>query len=160
MKKFIYLLVMLVPALALVSCHDDDNDIPNVDFNLSFENAVEVDGSLYVVQGETMKITGIDVQNNEADKGALITAATYYWDGYYIGTTVQPPFGFEFDVTENVPVGKHQIEIECPLFAVDKSPATAIVFMYVNVVASEEEIPGQGSPEARVTPHNNTSTSK
>ena len=77
MKKFIYLLVMLVPALALVSCHDDDNDIPNVDFNLSFENAVEVDGSLYVVQGETMKITGIDVQNNEADKGALITAATY-----------------------------------------------------------------------------------
>lgn len=153
MKKFIYLLALLVPALALVSCHDDDNDVPNVDFTINFENAVRVDGTLYVVKGESLKITGIDVENNEPGKGAMITAATYYWDGYYIGATVQPPFGFEYNIGENVPVGKHQIEIECPLFAVDKSPATAIVYMYVQVVASEEEIPGQGTPEARVTPH-------
>lgn len=153
MKKFIYLILMLIPALTLVSCHDDGNDLPNVDFNLSFENGVEVDGTIYVVQGEVLKITAIDVVNNEADKSAMISSANYYWDGYYMGTSIQPPFGYELDISKDVPLGKHQIDIECPVFAVDKSPATAVVFMYVNIVESASDIPPMAEATTTVHPH-------
>ena len=155
MKKFIYLLLLLVAVPALVSCSDDDgNDLPNVDFDLSFENAVEIEGELYIVKGENLVISGIDVINKESGKGAMITNASYYWDGYYMGSNVQPPFAFEYVIGENVPVGKHQIEISCPVYAVDKAPARAIVYFYVNVVSSAEEVPSQPSEGATtVHPH-------
>ncbi|MDE5628202.1 MAG: hypothetical protein K2I69_01430 [Muribaculaceae bacterium] len=144
MKKYLFLLLLLVPALSLVSC-SDDHDLPNVDFNFTFENAVELDGTLYVVQGETFEIASIQVINKEEGKNALITAANYYWDYYFLGSTVQPPYGFEISVEENTPLGEHLLEVECPLYAVDKEPAFAVVAFNVKVVASAEDIPDEGS---------------
>lgn len=151
MKKYLYFLLLLIPAFALVSCHDD-KDLPDVDFDFTFENAVDVDGVLYVVQGETMEITSIQVINNESGKEAMITAANYYWDYYYLGSTVQPPYGFAIDVDADTPVGEHILQVEAPLYAVDKSPATAVVVFRVQVVASPEDIPDQGAVTTRISP--------
>lgn len=151
MKKFIYLLLLLVPAFALVSCSDDD-DVPNVNFEITFANAVEHNGDVYVVQGDIAEIQSITVTNNEAGKAAFITDAIFYWDGYYLGSSFQSPFTFEFGTTDQTPVGRHTLDITCALFAVDKSPATAVVRYPVYIVASAEDIPDEATPTAKVTP--------
>lgn len=152
MKKFIYLLLLLVPAFALVSCSDDD-DVPNVTFDITFENAVEHDGNIYVVQGDIAEVQSITVTNNEAGKAAFITDAIFYWDGYYLGSSFQSPFTFKFGTTEQTPVGRHTLDITCALFAVDKSPSTAVVRYPVIIVASAEDIPDQAKPTARINPN-------
>lgn len=151
MKKYLYFLLLLIPAFALVSC-DDDKDLPDVDFDFTFENAIDVDGTLYVVQGETMEVTSIQVINNEPDKRAMITAANYYWDYYFLGSTVQPPYAFEIDVDAETPLGDHLLEVEAPLYAVDKAPAVAVVAFKVKVVASPEDIPEAGTATTRISP--------
>lgn len=151
MKKIFYLILLLIPSLALTSCHDDD-DIPNVDFNIALdENATEVNGDIYVLEGQNFSITGISVTNLDSNKGALITSASYYWNGYYLATNIQPNYGYTFNL-ENTPVGKYRLEIECPVYAADKSPATAVVFINVYIVASADDIPA-GTPDASVNVH-------
>lgn len=151
MKQFIYLLLLLVPTFTLVSCSDDD-DLPNVRFDIAFANAVEHNGNVYVVKGDTAEVKSITVTNNEAGKAAFITDAIYYWDGYYIGSSFRDPFSFEFATTDKTPVGKHILDITCALFAVDKSPATAVVRYPVYIVASADDIPDQATPTAKVNP--------
>ncbi|MDE6120747.1 MAG: hypothetical protein K2F63_03055 [Muribaculaceae bacterium] len=142
MKKYLFLVLMLVPMLGFVSCSDDDgDDLPQVEFNFETEGTVSVDGLLYVVQGETFKITAINVTNKEANKAAGIVSAAYYWDGYYLGTTALPPFAFEFVTSEDTSIGTHQIQVECPVYAVDKELANAVVTLNVEVVASADDIP-------------------
>lgn len=143
-KSLLYsLLLMAVPVLGFTSCNDDD-DLPDVSFQLNVENAVETDGAIYVVRGDTLKITGIDVINNEKDKSAIITAATYYWDAFRVGTSLVPPFAFSFATNDETPLGHHEIAIECPVYAVDKSAAVANLFYSVEVVAAESDIPTTG----------------
>lgn len=143
MKKFLSLFLLAIPMLAFVSCHDD-NDLPDVDFNFTFENATKVDGKLYAVQGQPFKVASIEVINKDANKGAMITAANYYWDYYYIGSSVQPPYAFEIQLSEDTPLGQHLLEMQAPLFAEDKEAATAVVSFTVEVVASAEDIPEAG----------------
>lgn len=131
----------MIPMLGFVSCSDDDKNLPNVDFSYEYEGAQLSDGKLYVAQGETFEITAINVKNNEQGKGAGIGAADYYWDGRFIGTSIQPPFGCEFPTTEATPVGLHQISIFCPVYAVDKEVATANILIDVEVLATPEELP-------------------
>lgn len=127
--------------VVFVSCDDDDDDLPNVDFNVEFSNAVQDGGVVYVVRGQTLTIDGITVSNNETGKGALITAASYYWDSYPLGTSVIAPFSFDIVTTEQTPLGLHDLSIECPLYAQDKSAAMAMIMFNVQVVASEDEVP-------------------
>lgn len=157
MKKFFYLLLLLIP-LGLTSCHDDDDDLPNVDFDITFEDAVIDDnGVVYVVQGESFAIEGIKVINREPGKSALITSATYFWDAFPLGTSVVEPYGFEIETSTTTPLGDHSLQISCPLFAVDKEMATALVSFTVRVVATDADLPatpGGDSPQHRtVTPN-------
>lgn len=88
----------------------------------------------------------ITVINEESDKKAAITQADYYWDYLYVGTSIQPPFSFEFVTDSLTKVGNHLIEIEMPVLAVDKTPGIAVVGMKVKVVASEDEVPQPEAP--------------
>lgn len=151
MKKFIYLLLLLVPTFGLVSCSDDD-DLPNVTFDITFDKAVEHDGKVYVVQGDTAEVTSITVTNKEAGKAAFITDAIYYWDGYYLGASFQSPFSFKLGTSDKTPVGRYTLDITCALFAVDKSPATAVVRYPVYIVASADDIPDQAKPTTKINP--------
>ncbi len=144
-------MLLALPMLGLVACHDD-NDIPDVDFNFTFENATRVNGRLYVVQGDTMEIKSIDVINKEPGKPAIITGANYYWDYRYIGSSIQPPYAFDIAVGKTVPTGQHLLEIECPLFAKDKAAATALVNFRVEIVANADDIPGKGEQTFSVRP--------
>lgn len=57
MKKLFSLLLPLLALITVASC-SDDKDLPDVDFGFQFENAVRGDdGKLYVVAGDTLKIT-------------------------------------------------------------------------------------------------------
>ncbi len=141
-KTFFYMLLLAVlPLCGLASCSDDDDDLPNVSFSLDISNGVSVDGTIYIVRGETFKIDAINVKNLDGDKAAIITAATYYWDKYRLGISATAPYGFEFVTSENTELGRHEIAIECPVYAVDKSPAVANLFYRVEVVASADDIP-------------------
>lgn len=145
MKKTLILLSLIIPALAFVACQDD-NDLPKVKLEVDFGEATVVDNTVYVVQGESFEVTGIKVINEESDKNAGITQASYYWDYYYLGTAVQPPYGFEVQLDDNTPVGRHLLEIESPLFAVDKAPAFAVMAFDIEVVASADDLPSTDQP--------------
>ena len=141
-KVFFYMLLLAaLPIIGFTSCSDDD-DLPDVDFSIQISDAVNVDGTIYVVRGDTLTIDSIGIVNNESNKSAIITAATYYWDAYRIATVAVPPYGFDFPTDENTPLGRHEIAIECPVYAVDKSPAVANLFYPVEVVENASDIPG------------------
>lgn len=150
MKKYLYLLFALL-AVTLTAC-SDDNDLPHVDFDISISNGKFVDGSIYVVQGQNLIIDGITVKNTEENKAAIITAASYYWNGHFLGTAIQPPYGFEIEITDKTPTGKYSLQIISPLYAVDKDIATAVLAYNVNVVASPDDLPADGSVSFTDTP--------
>lgn len=55
-KLFFYLLALPLMALAFTSCDDDDKDLPNVTLSIQYSGATEEDGTLFVEQGQTLKI--------------------------------------------------------------------------------------------------------
>lgn len=140
------MLLALPLAFAVTSCSDDD-DLPNVTMSIDISNAQRIDNVIYVVQGDTLDINSINVVNNDSGKAAAITAATYYWDYQRLGVSMLPPYGFSIVTTAptgdlpGTPLGKHLLEIECPLLAVDKEVATAVMVYTVQVVASAADIP-------------------
>ncbi|MDE6040165.1 MAG: hypothetical protein K2F99_01170 [Muribaculaceae bacterium] len=144
MKKFLSLMLFL-PLVALVaSCSDDDKSLPNVDIGLQIENAVTADGTIYVVQGNELNVAALTVTN--LDEGnAGISAASYYWDYDFLGTNYVPPFGIEIQTSENTPLGKHVLEVQCPVFAVNKEPAQAFLQFPVVVVETADELPAEGT---------------
>ncbi len=160
MKKYLLFLLAILPMTVMFSACSDDDDLPNVDFTLSYEGATDVDGVLYVVQNTDFSVTGITVTNREEGKGAGISNANYYWDFIYQGTSIQPPYGFQFEISENVPVGRHVLGIECPVFAVDKTLAQAYVQYNVQVVASADDIPQGGEATSTTTPKVSKTTDK
>lgn len=139
MKRLYYLILLALPIVFAASC-DDDNNLPDVDVSMSIDGAVNIDGTLYAVQGDTIKINGITVTNNEEGKSAIITSATYSWDYRVIGVSVTPPYGANI-ATNNVPLGAHLLQVECPLYAVDKSPSIMFFGYKVVVVPSADDIP-------------------
>ena len=140
MKKFFYLLLLALP-LAFVSCSDDD-DLPNVTFNLVVGDGNEmVDNTIYVPVGTDLTISQLSCTNVDEKKAATITNATYFIDGYRLGTSLVAPYSISIPTTE-MSVGKHTLSIETTVLAVDKTPAFAIVSYPVEVVASASDMPG------------------
>ncbi len=151
-KKLLAAAVIALPAIGLVSCSDNEKNLPDVDFNVEIENATKVDGAVYVVQDETLDITGITVTNREEGKEAAITQADYYWDGRYFATSVVPPYGIEIETTEETPLGNHILDIQAPVLAVGKELATAVISFKVVVVESQDEVPDGGATTFVATP--------
>ncbi len=139
MKKLYYFLLLALPMFFVTSC-DDDNDLPNVDISLAISGGVEVDNAVYVVACDTLSIDAIEVTNLEKDKSAIITEAAYSWDYGPVFYSVNPPYGASF-LTSEALVGTHFIQIQCPLYAVDKSPAMIHMSCKVVVVSSADDIP-------------------
>lgn len=151
MKKLLYILMAILPIGILSAC-SDDNDLPKVELTVTLENGTLSDGAIYVVKGEPVTISSITVKNLESNKGAMITSAAYYFDGYYIGTAVESPFRFELMTTEETTLGKHILEIVSPLFAVDKELATAVIVYPVVVVDNARDLPDAGQTTLQITP--------
>ena len=149
MKKIVYLFAAILPALAFTSC-DDNEDIPDVDFNVAISGATFSDNEIYVVAGDTLSIDGVAVINNEQGKGATIPYVNYYFDNFFIGQNAVEPYNFDIAINDNVPIGRHVLEMTAPVFAADKEPGYAIITYKVNVVESAEDLP-QGGLQTDVT---------
>lgn len=140
MKKFTYLLAVLVPFFAFTAC-DDNDSLPDVDFKVQIADAAFYNGELYVVQGDTIKIESVEVVNNEKGKSVTIPYINYFFDYQALGRNVIEPYQFDIAITESVVIGKHYLELTAPVFAVDKEPGYAVVTYTVNVVQSLSDIP-------------------
>ena len=141
MKKILSLLLFLPLVAIFASCDDDGKDIPDVAISIETVNPVSTDGAIYVVQGDTLNVKGVVLEAQGDTKQALTTSVSYYFDYVYMGTSYQPPFGMKILTTEDIPVGSHLLEIELPVYAVDKEISQAYVQFPVTVVASEDELP-------------------
>ena len=147
MKKLFYLMMLALPMI-FVACDDDDN-LPRVDITVDFDNVANVDGVLYIVRGDSLIVNSINVTNLESGKKAIATSAIYYLDGIRIGASIFSPFYYRFP-TENLEPDSYRFSIETEIFAVDKTPAVALLSYYLTVVESKEDIPngidpGQGA---------------
>ena len=152
MKKLLYLLVCALPVLGFTSCHDDDDDIHDVDFSIQVSGGEYSDGKIYAVAGTDLTIESITVVNQEQGKGVLIPYANYYWDYSFLGQSVEKPYGYNIVIPEDYELGEHLLEITCPVYAVDKAPAFAVLSYTVIVVGSEDQLPGNGTTTAPGNP--------
>lgn len=153
MKRILYLLFML-PLLGFISSCDDDKDLPQVSLSLDYENATEEDGTIYVVQGDTLDITALRAIPAEGTKAATISVVTYFWDGIPQGRTALSPFPISI-VTKDMELGKHYLGVNATILQVDKEIGFAVTQFPVMVVADENQPDGGGSgtlnPETKVT---------
>lgn len=145
MKK-IFSIALVLAAVALpamlTSCSNDD-DIPNVSFNLAVAGG-ELDqntGTIYIVQGDTLNIESLSVTNLDSDKAAAVTDAQYFWDYNFLGGTPIAPYKFTIVTNDNTPLGDHVLSIKANVVAVDKAPAVAVVDYPVVVVADSTQLP-------------------
>lgn len=152
MKRLFYLFIFALPLLAFTSCDDDGNDLPDVNFIVDISGGSYIDGTIYVVRGEQLTIDKIAVVNNEPNKEALITYAEYFWDYRRLGLNAIDPFGFSIEVTEDTPLGEHLLEIYMPVYAVDKTPAFAMLAYDIQVVETADEIPDGGTTSFTAEP--------
>ena len=153
MKKLLYLLMALPALLLASSCSDDDSkNLPDVSFQITYSGATDVDNILYVVQGDTLAIESIEVTPAPGTKPASLGATVYYWDYAPVGSTMIVPFGMDF-VTENVPLGRHLLQIRTSVMQVDKAIAFAEFAYRIMVVESATDIPaGSQTVQGVLTP--------
>lgn len=148
-KNLSYALLLLALPFAVTSCSDED-DLPDVDYTISISGGVfdQDAGTIYVVQGDTLRIDALNVVNLDSDKAASITGAEYFWDYGFIGSSPLPPYGFNIYVSDTTPLGNHTLSIRTGVVAVDKEPAFGIVAYTVKVVASADDIPSSATSQS------------
>ena len=146
MKKLFYLLFAL--PLLLLSC-SDDNNLPEFDVRVTFSEGTHVEnGVITVPQGEQFTIESIVPVNSNA-KDIAFGAVTYQLDYGLNYTTVLAPYAMTFD-TSNLPVARHLLRIFFPVYAVDYSPAQALID-YTLVITEPVENPDEGGDEGGET---------
>lgn len=137
MKRLIYFLLAL-PLLVFTACSNDD-ELPDVSFDITFSGATNVDGVFYIVNGDEFSIDGISVKPNSGGDAA-IGAVTYGWNFMEIGSSITPPFSMIID-TEDLGVSDNVLQIEASVLQVDKAIAIAYFKYPVKIVASAADIP-------------------
>lgn len=162
MKHILYFLIAALPLVAVTACNDDDDDLPDVSFTVDFSGASRVGDTIYVAQGDTLSIDAVRVTNNESSKPAIITYVAYFWDYLRVGATADAADNFAFDIYIDpaTPTGRHLLELYAPVYAVDKSPAFALLAYDVKVVASADDIPSGGTSTLTATPRLSTTDRK
>lgn len=143
MKKILSLMLVGMALVCSLSSCSDENSIPDVNFKVDFSGGV-VDpstGTIYVVQGETLKINSVTVTNVESDKAAAVTFVEYYWDYGLLGTSSIMPYEFTIITTEGTALGGHELTLRAGVVAVGKEPAIAVLGYNVEVVQDAADIP-------------------
>lgn len=145
MKKLYYLILAMLPLVFFTACHDDDDNLPDVDINVYMSGALQADGNLYVVQGDTLSVDSITVTPLNGTKAATLGNPTIFWDTFRVGTVVSENFSFKFN-TADMPVGNHFLGIRMGVYQVDKTLAFAVLGYKVVLVESADQIPAGATP--------------
>lgn len=143
MKKTFLLLMMAILSVAVFNSCSDDNDLPDVNISVQMQNVSELDGIIYVVQGNEFRINSINVTSLN-DKASSLTTVEYYWDYALQYVTNVAPYTFSMNSTV-LPVGNHLLQMRSNVLQVDKSIATVWLNYKVVVVASVDDLP-EGAP--------------
>ena len=153
MKRLLYLLLML-PLLGFITSCDDDKDLPQVSLSLNYEGGTEENGIIYVVQGDTLEITGLRAIPDEGTKAATVTNVRYSFDGVPIGAYPVSPFEFSIN-TADLELGEHAIGVVATVLQVDKEVGFAVAQFPIKIVADDGQEPGGGSgtinPETHIS---------
>lgn len=151
MKKLLFIL-MALPLLAatMVSCSDDDKDVPEVNIGITYSGATDVDGTLYTVQGDTISIDSVYCTPAEGTKPAMINDVAYVLDGRPLGISPVPPFSISLD-TEGFPVGRHVLTLQMTVLQEGESVGTAWMPVPIAVVDTITDIPSGATPGGSAT---------
>ena len=142
MKKSIYL-SFLLPLVLLASCSSDD-DLADVNVNLTLDGVTVADNNFYTVEGNDVTVENLSV-TSLTDKPATIVNARYFLNGVPLVPSFSQYETIGFSTTGLKP-GSYNFEIAATVLQVDKS-ITAIASSYtINVVENEENLP-EGAPE-------------
>lgn len=148
MKKILMMLLALPLMWIATSCHDDD-DLPDVILNVTYENAINYENALYVVKGDSLIVDNVTAEPASPNgKACQILAVQFRFNGWLVATDPIAPFGVAIP-TDGFDVGDYVLGLECPVVQVDKTPATAFITRKVRIVASEADLPVATTPEAR-----------
>lgn len=142
MKKLLYLLLVLPFTMIFSSC-SNDNDLPNVDITIAFDNAAVKDGSVYAVKENGLQITGITTKAVDSNKESALVNIDYFWNrlpapGLTFGSY---PLELNFAEMPLVEKGANALDLNGKLLEVDKSIANFAVTIPIVVVDSEEDLP-------------------
>ena len=140
MKKLLYLLLLL-PLAFMASCSDDD-DTPNVQITVTFENAaMGSDNVMYAVQEKDypFKVQSITVKPLSG-KAAGLSMVGYSLDYEPLGVAAVEPFGVNLG---SLPLGNHLLMMNFSILQVDKSIFQSQLQFYFKVVEKASDIPGQ-----------------
>lgn len=142
MKKLLYLLLLL-PLGLLASC-DSDDDLPDVDITVTFDNVVEGEDAIYIVKGDSLKIQSVTCKGND-NKQAMVNEVTYVLDGFPLGTSVIAPYGAAI-ATDNFSAGKFLLGMRMNVLQVDKTLAFGVISFGFKVVESAADLPDGKEP--------------
>lgn len=155
MKKLLSMLFVLPLIALMVSCDDDDKNIPDVSLSIDYSGATLNDGVLYVVQGDTLSIDSLIITPAPGTGKAIFGNVTYSVDGipfYRVGIS---PWDVSI-ITDNMSLGTHTLGVSAQIFQVDKSVGFGIFTYKFEVVASPDDQPddtgsGSDTPQAMIS---------
>ncbi len=153
MKKLLYLLLVIPFAMMVTSC-SNDNDLPNVDISMSFDNAVVKDGTVYVVQDSVFSITGLSTKAVDSNQQSAIVNVRYFWNGYPAPELTWSPLPMEIDMAKmpQPESGNNILGIDATLLETDKSISYCTLAIPIKAVDNVEDLPdGQQPGEATLT---------
>lgn len=146
MRKLAKYLLLAIPAmLAFTSCDDSGKELPQVIMNVNYSNASQVNGILYVVQGDTLKVDSITLTKKPNTKNAAILRVGLGINGFLTDYTTIPPFAMQVP-TESLDTGRYVMTIQGDVVQVGKSPAVALIATKLKVVADAGEVPPTDTP--------------
>lgn len=142
MKKLLYLLLVLPFAMIMASCNDDD-DLPNVTVTMDFGNAAVQDGTLYVVQTDTLMLNNIVTKAVDSNQSAVLANVRYFWNYVPAPYLTWSPLPMEIPIAQ-MPLtesGNNLLQMDATLLETDKSIAYTNIVVPIKVVATDEEMP-------------------
>ena len=160
MKKSLIALMLLPLAGLFTACHDDDKDLPEVDFKVEISGGAQSpdDNKIYVVAGTPLVVESITPVSRNGKKTTL-GLTTYYLNGIPQMQTVTAPFGAEFDTSVLDP-GEYAFQIKTNVYQIDKTAAIALLSYDLVVEAPAEGDEGGDTPGRSIVRPDNQQTAE
>ncbi|MBD5330935.1 MAG: hypothetical protein HDS00_03420 [Bacteroides sp.] len=144
--------IFLPLAMFLLPSCSDENDLPDVDIDVTYTGATTVDGTLYVDQTQPFAISSVVATAVREGHKAGVTNVAYGLDGWVLGVSSNPPFAIEFD-TSTLQTGRHLLTLTMTIAEEGCELATAYYATTIQVVASPEEIPSTDDTQGTFHAH-------
>lgn len=144
MKKLLLALLALPLLASFASCSSDD-DMPQVNIDLTYGNASVIDGQVYVVQPDTFRILSVAVTPVREGHKATNGPVSYFMNGVPVGTSPVAPFGVNI-LTSDLKPGAYAVQMFMPVYEEGCELANAVAQIQLNVLADSTQLPSAAVP--------------